>query len=484
MHNIQNSYINSNLSYLTFKSEDLKNINFSHSLFNGTIINETKILDCNLNNSDLEGCIIKNSSFKNTQMNNCDIKSLIISNSKFINVSFDDASLLNCKFSNVVFNKCNFSSTFIQENRFENCVFENISFNHCSAFFNDFFESIFNTTTIKNNIYYSIFNNCYFKNSVLEAYLIGYSYGLTNENFQELRFLINGVETNEKIESIINKVEKMYTDRLMFLNVGFMQLNLNIIEKNYALCICIDFINKCIEKNIVIKNETIKFMSLLVEILYKQNDVAPYTLIYLYSALSMIIKKCKNDFETYTIYSELNILQNKLYFLYQEFMDKLNCKEYKIAKNSEIMLHIVYKEKPETDLINILTFANNSNIPVELIRTEKGSFLEWIKCGDNLINFISVFLEILGIAIPIIYDKHKNKKETDKKHSDETNKITIHSDKTKIEMIVPTQQNISITTSNLKTVIQVMDECEINPKNNFKGYNKQNIKKIEINILN
>ena len=104
------------------------------------------------------------------------------------------------------------------------------------------------------------------------------------------------------------------------------------------------------------------------------------------------------------------------------------------------------------------------------VKTEQGSFHEIIDMLPQGIDILNIFLQILGISIPIIYTEVKEKTKKEKPQ----NKI----DKT-VNFNIVNQNNNNDCKKNIQQVCKAIAVSGIFNED-FNGYNNSNIKEIKI----
>ena len=168
---------------------------------------------------------------------------------------------------------------------------------------------------------------------------------------------------------------------------------------------------------------------------------------------------------------EINSLKNLTYIIFLEYLDSLS--QFNFHKlNTPFVLYIKYKQKPEVSLEKILNNLNVSKdkLPAaKLLKTEQGSYLEWISCIPTLLPYFQLLLDFLGIAIPIILEKKKNK--------ENSSEITIYDNKANIELSI---KDIAHNQKQVNPIIKVITKEKFTPSNHNKGYTKTNITEIHI----
>ena len=181
------------------------------------------------------------------------------------------------------------------------------------------------------------------------------------------------------------------------------------------------------------------------------------------------IGDCHNNIVLNKSRETLYIISNSLYFDFCDFCEQL--KKTIGQTNSDIVpvnIKIHYNEEPKIPLDLMLNqyFPNT----FRRISTEEGSFLEYLEVGQYGLEILNIFLQLLGITIPIIYseikEKHKKSQpQTVIRKNVEINVISSQADKNVSELIQNTCQLIN------SSDILVDDQ---------QGYNNTNIQEIEV----
>ena len=133
--------------------------------------------------------------------------------------------------------------------------------------------------------------------------------------------------------------------------------------------------------------------------------------------------------------------------------------------SQNVIIEIKYLEKPKIELSYILNQFGMGQC--NQIRTAKGSFFEWISCPNNIISCLEIFLMLLDISVPIVYDSIKTKKKS--RISNPTGVLDLSKND-----ITDLKVNITINNG-----CQILNGCNF-IENNFYGYNNKNVQKIKI----
>ncbi|AZZ98502.1 P-loop NTPase fold protein [Pseudoalteromonas sp. R3] len=107
-----------NVSAISIVNTNLTNINFSHAIFEWSVLTGTDFSYSNLSSVN----------FRNVDASSCKFKKVDVVNADFENCKFKSASINSCKFSNSVFSGSNFSDSQLNDTVFLDCDFRNTKF--------------------------------------------------------------------------------------------------------------------------------------------------------------------------------------------------------------------------------------------------------------------------------------------------------------------------------------------------------------------
>ena len=155
---------------------------------------------------------------------------------------------IDCDFGNVTLNNC----------IFEECQLINTNLLGGSFTLNEFSNCTFETACFKNVFYYTIFNECYFEDVTIEAYLLGYTYGLNLNNLLSFNFLFMGEPTNDSLYDIFENIRSIYHERGLLINEGILFLLDTSISTSQAIVKCFECLYRYIEKDLLTKREQLQ----------------------------------------------------------------------------------------------------------------------------------------------------------------------------------------------------------------------------------
>lgn len=477
-------------SYDIIKKRHWKEKKLSRSVFNGTVISEVVFEKIDFSYSDFEGTKFTRCSFISCSFLSTEIHSIWASDCDFSNSIFNESHITDTTFINCKFKQCSFDNLVLYESTFDSCCLSPFQPKNSSFSLNQFNSTTFCDAFFRNYFYYHIFRNCQFIESSFEAYLLGFTYGLSSQNYHELKSVFMEEKMLCPLDDLIDDVYEIYMKRKMYLNVGFLKLSHCESNADIVLIQFVDLLDRFLRENLLLKVEQIKYLDIIVSNLHVNNILAPATYFLLEDKLSKTIshfnispntawEKAKHD---------INRLRNRVYFIFLEYLPKM--KDPMESGDKEVILRITYKYKPVIRLIEIMSKLAPYSPPPKQIHTSTGSFIEWISCTENIVKCVELFLQLIGdIAIPfvILHLENNSRQGTQKQHqnnkdddNNSNNSLAIVADReTGLPLILsdpPTPQLGRSVSNTIKIIseIQILDD-----KNRF-GYSSNNIKEIRV----
>lgn len=437
----------------------------------------------------IRNSIIAECTFENVDIGNCDFICNKICEAEFRNVNFDSADIFSTWFSNCIFQDVDFTGASIEDITFidcklVNCIFEDVSlknciFNCCSLMrikpdscifsLNNYNLCNFKECSFFGSFQYQIFKECKFSNVLISSSVLQYNFGLGN--------ITSGIEFvhNEKIiNNQIDLKNLLISDCIsykLFVNAVITSYNFeNYINPELAIQ-SITALELMLKNNLLLSNDELLFIKQLYHYLYENNLIAPIAIYKMFEAVKKIYNDSLDNIAYLKCKDSIYTVANGLFFDFNNFCEKLIEFIHQIpAYNEPAYIKIHYNEKPTISLVDLL----NQCIPniVHRTRVMQGSFMEFLEIGQNGLELLNIFLQLLGITVPIIYTeitKKKNNEKKEKQASKNVNiKISTEASQNKQEISNLIQQTCQITmASNLLNI-------------NLQGYNNDNIKEIKI----
>lgn len=427
-----------------------------------------------LSNSDFESCEISNCHFLSVPLNNSDICTTIFRNCRFENVRFENATILDSMFIECSFIKCNFDHITMTNSRFEKSSFFSFKIRQCSAYLNEFMNTKFEKALISGNFHYNIFASCSFVNSSMGNQLFCCNYFLGESNLSAFNLNCNQVEDYK--QRLINQYE--------FFNAAIIEFNNSSLLIENSLLNCISALGKMIELNIIVRVEQVAFLKNIYLLLIRQNLIAPISSTYIISVIdSIVIKEQINSINLKAI-EQLEVFKTYCYNEYRNWMSILSKKQKDIPiYNKDITIRIVYNTEPVLQLADLLNSAKRELGIVcsdaKRIKTEVGSFVDFISAPDNILPCLNIIISLLGLASDILF-KTLSARSKKKESPDTSQTIIINNNNITNNNI--NNYNILVlsgeTEKQTLEIVSALNNCGITSENNYLGFNKNNVKEI------
>lgn len=436
---------------------------------------------------DIRNSIITECTFINVIIDNCDFICNKVSDSEFHSVSFVSADIFSTWFSDCIFKEVDFTGASIEDItfvncKFEYCIFKDVSlkksiFNNCSLIgikpdssvfsLNEYNLSNFIDCAFRGSFQYQIFNACKFSDVYIASSLLQYNFGLgycSGIKYIHNKQIVIDIDCLKE-----NLVNDCATHKL-FINAVIIKYNFaEFINPELAIK-SINALGKMLNNNILLSNDELTFMKQLYHYFLLNKLIAPVTIYYLFEEFKKIYATPMNNIAYLKCKDPVFMIANSLFLDFNNF-----CKD--LIKSIKDMPHYVepayvqihYNKEPSLSLVELF----NQCIPNVIcrIKTMQGSFIEYFEVGQNGLELLKIFIQLLGISAPIIYSEINRKKQNNGK----TETAVIH-----MEVKINTAINNEHELSDL-----IQQTCQIATNSSLlsidlQGYNNNNIKDIKI----
>ena len=458
------------LSYKFVIEEELNAVDLSGTTIVGCTIQDSIFKDVDFISSDFDGTILSHCKFFDGKWTRSDCCSLTAADTTFSNIDFTLSTMRSCEFNNCTFIKCTFEHIALSGSRFNHCHFNDIHLVHSSTYLNTYSNCFFEECDYRGNFYYNLFINNQYIHTSYHKKLFSYNYFHMSENIElsQIGF------TSEKCEELIKELR----DNKLLLNLVLLELN-QTNDMDMALTFFIYGIRNLLELNVLIREEQLDFLQKLLQYAIEVKNSSAVTIAEMLSCLEEMTTYFENNPNSayYKCKETLNLIKNTLYMAYQEIAQDTLCFKDKQNEGSEKIVKIVYGEEPQIpicDIINEIKNALRISAPDAVrIKTEYGSFHEWISCYDSVLNCLQLFVAVLGIGYTVLKDhQHEQKKLKE-----------VPADKDSSEqMLLMLNKALSKQKINpdFNQTVKIMVKNEIIASKKFRGYSKTNIYSIDI----
>lgn len=457
----------------------------NEEMVNSSVLENTNIINCTIQNSsfietnfrlsDFDGTILIQCNFIMGDWSQTDCCSLTASDTLFKCIDFTFSTMRDCDFKNCTFIGCKFDHIALSESKFEQCNFKDIHIVQSSTYLNSYLNCKFDKCTINGNFYYNMLIENFYIDSVFNSKLIAYNYFSIDaeKNLTNL-----GIEVSEKEE-----VKKYLLENKLLINYVILELNDNK-DTDTALIRFIVAIGEILKNGILVREEHLRFIYSFLQYLLGKNAISAVTIVETLSCLENTLtsfesqqndayKKCK---------STLILIKNVLYNAYQTIAQSIDFSYDVKEPDIERIVKIVYKQEPQIPICNILNEIKVSlgiDAPDAVrVKTEIGSFHEWISCYDSILQCLQLFVAVLGLGYSVV--SNHSKKVCENRTAEEENKPL--SDATSEQMLSILSKALSKQKINpeFSQTINIVIKNDIIATKQFRGYRRSNIQSIDI----
>lgn len=471
--------------FLELKEKDLEELELISSIvLSGTL---SKINFFNVSILSTQFTKVK---FENCDMKSADIGSVWANECLFVNTDFSDATFSDSTFINCTFDECIFKSINLNRCQFVDCTFNRFLIDNSTFSLNTFIRCRITKTEFTESFYYQIFEDCIFEKANINPYLLGFNYGISSFEFEEL--------SNIKI----TETETMLKNCGLYINAAILRINQLHDHYDEALIACVAALGKMIQNDILVKADEIEFLKNLTSYFQGRKEIAPISMLHIWQLLNGLLVDLSSSIAINKAAPYIREYANTLYFDFIDFQTNMErtFRQYPDCSNmaDTAELVITYLQKPRIGLLQYLVEFTNlvgENCPMPIFtHAENGSYIEFHNIAIAIIPYLQAFFGLLGVAVPfVIYRKQKQDHQQEEQAKKSENITT--GEKTEISItlqfseckpspiLLPNTDGISQKTSTIVADVKRIIETQPQINNNsFGGYNSQNVKAITINF--
>lgn len=480
------------LSFRIFSDLQLREVDVTLLHLISSSVLEGNLINVNFYNASFLSTKFVDVIFESCDLTCTDICSIWAKNCRFTDSDFTNATISDCTFIKCTFSNCSFGSVSLNNSHFVDCTFETLPIEDSTVTLNTFTRCSICNSSFTESFYYQIFEDCTFNNATIPVPLLGFNFGFSEEVFQQ--FAGN---------SCLSDIEKDLVEKGLFINAAILRVNQVKSYYDIALLACTKALSKMIERDILVKADEIQFIRKLTNYLYERNQIAPVSLIRIWQELYYISKSDIHNSAFQKALPHIHEYANMLYFNVQEFQERLQKSLIALPSknpNQTVEIKIVYSTAPALKLLDCLEHIHvkccNTEIRPQLLRTEVGSYIEYLEIAEAAIPYLQTLFSLLGVIVPfVIY--HKQKKDHEKEKVEEAQKAaeaervyeqerlkreaTLANRQSGPSIILP-QTTILVPETNilLANTARVISDYRFIENQSYYGYNAHNIKSITI----
>lgn len=458
------------INYENVDKRDLKSTNII-----GCTIQNSIFTDISFNSSDFDGTLLIGCKFIRGDWSRSDCCSLTASNTLFSGIDFTLSTMRSCDFKQCTFIECKFDHIALSGSNFEQCNFQDIHLLQSSTYLNTYINCKFDYCNINGNFYYNLLLHNIYTNSLFDKKLFAYNY-----------FLMNNDENIETLKSDDWQKEDLET----YLRQNNLLINLVILNLNKANDIDVSIIRfiaaiaEILKIGLVVREEQLQFVYKLLQFLLRNDLISAVTIAETLSCIENIINTfdAQENFAYEKCKETLNIIKNELYQAYQSIGQSITYIPNRSETDIEQNVKIIYEKEPQVPICTIINEIKESlgidSPDAVRVKTEIGSFHEWITCYDSVLQCMELFIAVLGLGYTVISDHRKKTSKQEDKNIEKKEEIDTISAQM-IEMMQKTLNKQKINPEFSQTM-QIVVKNEIIASKKFRGYSRSNIQSIDI----
>ena len=482
--NVMSGYLSELQPHQAIRYLNIRNESANYQNWDSATMEGCRLFGCNVSNTSLFSTDIISTSFMDCSLSHddfshADICSIVAASTKFNSINFNIATMRDCEYQSCYFCNCTFEHIAMTHTKFVSCCFENIIITQSSSYLNEFHDCTFKNCHFQGNFFYSIFSNCIICSNFTPIELKGFNaFFHCNES----------VDILSKSSDVLSYLKENY----LFLNIEIFRLNCNEINLDTFILESLIAISQLIKHNVVVRLEQIDFIQKLFVYACQMSKLSPLTMHQGISVIDMIFESPSSEYAALQKSQQcLNQLKNTMYLEYMRAMSnipKITTIDY--SSPHIILYKITYEEEPQlpiSEIINqIFDKLKMHGFKAERIKTEKGSFIEYIQLLNEAEPIIQIILSLTtGAIVPIALASIKNNKKHKESSSERSQHVNIINSNINSPTIV---NNYNIVLSNFEPqtqhaalcITQVLSQNNVSAANGYLGYSQGNIRSIEI----
>ena len=448
-----------------------------------------------LYNATLTSTKFMNANFSAVNLGNSDICSIWAQKCGFHKTNFNNATIADSAFRGCVFEYCSFEGISLTNTQFVDCIFDQFPIHDSTVTLNTFIRCQIKDTDFTESFYYQIFEVCVFQEVDTASNLLGFNFGFSADDL---------LRVSQDTE--LSEIKEAFVESGMYINAAILHVNQTRDCYDAAMLACITAMGKMLMQDILIKTDEILFLKKMTTYLKEKGLLTPITSIRMWQILNSFIGKDEKNTANDKALPHIREFANMLYFDFHEFQSELQKKLLQLpeitVKSAEVEMKVVYMSAPSLELLHLINqfhqdLCCNGPAP-QLMRTEEGSYIEWLKISEIALPYIQTFFSLLGLIIPFMI--YKLEKKNNLKQESPTyillkdhNLVPIEGDgiaqqTSSKELYLPDYKRIlpNVQTAEARTGIMISDVMKITSSSkiidslDLCGYNPQNVKSVSV----
>ena len=303
----------SDLSYRLIDGLNLSKISARQSLLNGSLIRNCEFKDCDLSRCDLEAVRLESCTLYNTRLDTADIRSSTFSRVVFNRCSFNEAFVDDCTFIECEFINCAMDSMIITHSTYKNCAHISCSFVSSTVLLNQYRHCKFSELTLGNNTFLlHVIDKCDFYKCKINIDAVGYIYGITQSNLENVGYVFLGNDENiQGSIDIIPRLVEEFKRRQWFFGYSILRLNFRLASPLLAIREMLAYFVNLYNLSMPIKRDEVLFFELILEEMHREDSLPLFNVIEIVDVLNNLPHE--DDAPRLGIMNLINQLKTRLF---------------------------------------------------------------------------------------------------------------------------------------------------------------------------
>lgn len=368
-----------------YQGKTFQNIAFERSDIDNCKVENCRFSTCNFNRSSIVCVRAKNCVFERCKFQNADILSGDFTNCQFQECDFSLANICDNIFCRNQFVRANFLSTTIKENEFLDSNFMEGSFRGSLTSLNIFRQTSVQDSEFGNcTVDYNILERCVFRNSWLNAEMLGTFFGLHLKDLQECKFLFLGEEVLESdCRALCSRIRSQFDQESRYMEMFILDVNSSFNQLLPATeQLCADLMQKMLNGDYVPADQ-FQFLFYVYKELYRQKHLGFLALYQLKRGIQAILDSVS---PAHRCYEKVVLLYNNLNLIYNSMMADLGALSDSdfLEIDQPIVVRFTFENKPHMAMDEMLetcysfVFDHSPSVHPTVLLEQSGSYIVFL----------------------------------------------------------------------------------------------------------
>jgi uncharacterized protein YjbI with pentapeptide repeats len=390
--------VRQDFTYKKLERQSLTGLNFKQSLFIGTLLKgchfkavrfdrcdfsgarfvNCTFEDCSFVPDEIRSCIVTGCAFERCEFRSAQWHGVVTTNTRFVACDFREAAIRESSFTSCELSLCLLKRSSVTVDRFSRCKFSKVDFGDCTALF-------------------LFFERCDFDRCRINAETLGFTYGLSESNLEDLKLLYLGkAQSKPSSATLVDDLINNYTLRRWHVGACVLQLNFHREMPLLALRALAAALDETLKGEIPLDWDEMHF---LVQVLGQLQAEERLPLAGLWAVTARVTEQFKDSNPPSTVTAaELTLRQ--LDGLVLSILDEI--KSFYLAddrRKQQIRLELRLRDRPNRSLAELIpdaVYAAFGSKRISLVESHPGSWVEIWQLGLSALVAVQISLILVN----------------------------------------------------------------------------------------